>query len=111
MPREIEPRQFRSITSFRPSINPYGYWKRWLQLQGPYKRPHPRNPMNPGMPGISTMENTSVENLIKESISEQLRKHATRHVNKYMKTPDGEKLKSMVSGIIRNKISERQKKV
>ena len=103
-PREIKPKRIRSKNSFRATINPHGYYKRFINVQGPYKR------VTAGSitcnTAITDSTETSVSNLIKESI---LKKIANKHVNRYMKTPDGKELKAAVSELIQKKKNERPK--
>ena len=103
-PREIKPKRVRSKNSFRATINPHGYYKRFINVQGPYKRVTPDSIT--GNTAITDSTETSVSNLIKESI---LKKIANKHVNKYMKTSDGKALKAAVSELIQKKKHERPK--
>ena len=102
--RKIKPRIIGSIHPSRPTINPFGYYGKFINVQGPYKRV-----TTGSITGDTTIEDstkTSVSNLIKESI---LKKIANKHVNKYMKTSDGKALKAAVSELIQKKKHERPK--
>ena len=103
-PQDVKPRTFRSRKSFRPTRNPFGYYGKFIKVQGPYKRV-----TTGSITGDTTIEDstkTSVSNLIKESI---LKKIANKHVNRYMKTSDGKALKAAVSELIQKKKHERPK--
>ena len=103
-PQEIKPKRIRSRNSYRSTINPRGYYGKFINVQGPYKRV-----TTGSITGNTTIEDStkmSVSNLIKESI---LKKIANKHVNRYMKTSDGKALKAAVSELIQKKKNERPK--
>lgn len=99
----------RSLNKFMPSVNPYGYYKKFLRLGHIFKSPKPKTPLE-YMPGLYQYESKiNSKDTIKESISETLKRKASRHVNEYMKSEDGAKLKNKVNSIIQGKLREKKK--
>jgi hypothetical protein len=109
----IKPKKIRSLKTFRPTIFSKGYYGSFARVRGPYKDERNPSPYAPFIPGMQIQDSTelNISNQIKESAIETIRKKARHEVNKYMKTPDGVELKSSVRDLIRNKISDRKKKI
>jgi hypothetical protein len=101
----IKPRKIRSRNKFRTSL--LGYYRNKLGGLGRvFKEERPFDPLEtvPGLHSLPDSVQHDVSNLIKESIGEKLKKHASREVSKYMKTPEGFSLKTKVSEIIKGKM-------
>jgi len=107
----IKPRKIPSVSSFQQTINPYGYWGKYIQVRGPGKRKFVDKEsafskfVTGYTPGLA-LENKKI---IQESISDIIKKKASSHVNKYLKSDDGSKLKKEVASLIRMKLSEQKK--
>ena len=111
--RNIRPRGPKLIGSysrFQPSVSPYGYYKRFLRMGHIFKQRRPRKPGVDYIPGLYATESMmKPQDFIKESITKSLQRKAVRHVNEYLRSPEGDKLKSKVNDIIKGKISEKKK--
>lgn len=111
--RNIRPRGSRLIGSysrFQPSVSPHGYYKRFLRMGHIFKQRRSRRPGVDYIPGLYAAESTmKPQDFIKESITKSLQRKAVRHVNEYLRSPEGDKLKSKVNDIIKGKISEKKK--
>lgn len=104
-PKEIKPRAIRSRNQFKSTL--FGYWRKKfgpLGRVGKEERPFNTIDFTPGLHQLPDSVQYNTSKLIKESILNRLRKHASREVSTYMKTPDGQTLKSKVSELIRGKM-------
>lgn len=107
--KKIIPRIIKSVSKLRPTVNPYGYAKRMIQITGPLKR------ISTGIEtayqkfagGYSPTLQLENKKMIRESINAILKKHASTHVNKYMRSGDGKVLKQEVNQLIRMKLGKK----
>jgi cytochrome c556 len=102
---QIKPRKIRSRNKFRSSL--FGYYRdKFGSLGRIDKEEKPFDPLNytPGMHALPDSVQHDISNLIKESMSEKIRKHASREVSKYMKTPDGATLKNKVRELVKGRM-------
>jgi hypothetical protein len=111
MPSPIRPKKIQSLNPGVVTISPYGAWRYQAQIGGPLKRRGPRQSalskfFRGYTPGIQNVMENNKESKLKlhESINELIRSGASKHVNKYMKSPDGKKLRQQVTELIRTKL-------
>lgn len=107
--KKIRPRTIRSISKFRQSIAPSGYDAPYISVQGPRKR------MSIGSDtayqkfagGYSPGLQLEAKESINEQINGIIRKHASSHVNKYLRSDDGKALRQEVKQLIRMKLGKK----
>lgn len=112
MPKKIAPKAITAIDVSSKTINPYGYYRRFIQVRGPLKRETTGQSAYSKFargysPGIQFIENYSNKDIIRESISSIIKKTAKTHVNEYLKSSDGRKLQQEVRDLIRKKIDKK----
>ena len=103
--KKITQRTINSTSRFIPTINPHGYWKKYIQLRGAAKKISTgvENAYQKFASGSTPGLQLEDREMIKESSNAILRKNATPHENKYMKSPNGKALKQEVNELIRMK--------
>lgn len=115
MPRQIVPRRIESLNPSLSVINPSGSYKQYAQIFGARKRKSPgRNALSKFysgyIPGLQRVTEEKEESRMKinESINNLIRNGVSRHVNKYMKSPDGKQLRQEVTQLIRMKLGKKK---
>lgn len=115
MPKPIKPKREDSISSAIHSILDTSYYKRIGRFIGGQKRKIGYNPLGsrpldykPGYQIVTASYENDLARMVRESIASKL---INKEVNKYINTTDGKQLKSKVSDIIKDKMSERKKKI
>lgn len=104
---KIQPRKVRGINSYRQTIFPYGYYRRFLQVQGPYKKEKNLYNYSPGLQDV--MENQRKKDFLHESINNIIQKK--NKPSKYNRSTDGNGLKNTVNQLLRMKLSGKVKKI
>jgi hypothetical protein len=105
--RKIQPREVHAVNSYRQTIFPYGYYRRFLQVQGPYKKEKNTYNYSPGLQDV--MENQRHKDFLHESINNII--HKKNKSSKYNRSTDGNDLKNTVNQLLRMKFSGKGKKI
>jgi len=115
MPQKITPKRMDSISNAISSILDASYYKRIGRFIGGTKRKIGYSPLaarpldyKPGYQIVTASYENDLSKMIKESIASKL---INKEVNKYINTTDGKQLKATVSDIIKDKLSERKKRI
>ena len=99
----IKPKNTKSKNRFKSSL--FGYYRQKFGSLGRVQkeeRPFDAD-FTPGLHQLPDSVQYTVSNLIKESISEKLRQHASKEVASYIKSQNGSSLMNRVREILRGK--------
>lgn len=107
--KKITPKIVRAARKFTQTINPWSYYKRFIQVRGPGKEYSvgSENAFTKFIRGYNPGLQLEAKESINEQINGIIRKHASSHVNKYLRSDDGKALRQEVKQLIRMKLGKK----